>query len=112
VNPGGNNAFLVKRSARNNFVYAHCLLNGLYILSIEQRRTEEVFAVIQELVANGKTTLRPGDVNAALRERNSPMGTWVVRAEFSHLESLGRITCDPQTGDWQLLETTALKDAG
>jgi len=81
-------------------------------LSIEQRRTEEVFAIIQELVANGKATLRPGDVNTALRERNSPMGSWAVRAEFTRLEELGRISCDAQTGDWQLLESAPLKDAG
>ncbi|XOV83490.1 MAG: hypothetical protein ACFHXK_21975 [bacterium] len=81
-------------------------------MSIEQRRTEEVFAIIQELVAGGKTRLRPGDVNTVLRERNSPMGTWAVRAEFTRLEEQGHISCDAQTGDWQLLESAPMKDAG
>ena len=81
-------------------------------MSIEQRSTEEVFAIIQELVANGKPTLRPGDVNTVLRERNSPMGGWAVRAEFTRLEELGRISCDEKTGDWRLLESAPMKDAG
>lgn len=81
-------------------------------MSTQQRSTEEVFTIIQELVDNGKTALRPGDVNTALRERNSPMGAWAVRAEFTRLEELGRISCDPQTGDWHLVESAALKDAG
>ncbi len=80
-------------------------------MSIERRRTEAVYAVIQELFADGKTSVRPGDVNAVLRERNAPMGTWEVRAEFSLLESEGRITCDPDTGNWHPAEGSSLQDA-
>ena len=60
-------------------------------------------AVIQELLAD-RDTIRPGDVNSALRERGSPMGTWEVRAEFSRLEQEGRIQCDEDTGNWRLAE--------
>ena len=81
-------------------------------LSIERRRTEEVYDIIQELVANGKTALRPGDVNSALRERGAPMGTWEMRALFAELEQEGRLACDAETGDWHLTENASLKDAG
>ena len=82
-------------------------------LSIEQkRRTEAVYAVIQELFTDGKQTVRPGDVNSVLRERGSPMGTWEVRAEFTRLENLNCIECDADTGMWHLTENASLKDAG
>ena len=70
-----------------------------------------VYSVIQELVGNGKATLRPGDVNALLRERDTPLGTWEVRAEFSRLEREGRIACNEETGDWFLTESASLQDA-
>lgn len=73
-------------------------------MSIEHRRTEAVYAVITELFADGRTTIRPGDVNDVLRGQNSPLGTWQVRAEFSRLEADGRLVCDEATGDWRLVE--------
>ena len=81
-------------------------------MSIERRRTEEVYSIIQELVADGLSSLRPGDVNSALRERGAPMGTWEMRAVFSELEQEGRLACDADTGDWHLIDSTSLKDAG
>lgn len=69
-------------------------------MSIEKRRTELVRAVLVELFANGLQRVRPGNVNAVLRERNMPMGAWEVRAEFSHLESEGALVLDEPTGDW------------
>ena len=80
-------------------------------MSIELRRTEMIYNVIRELAANGKTTVRPGDVNAWLREQNAPMGTWEVRAEFSRLEREDRIACNEETGDWYLTESSSLQDA-
>ena len=70
-----------------------------------------VYTIIRELVANGKSAVRPGDVNAQLRERGSPMGTWEVRAEFSRLERDGRLACNEDTGDWYLTESSSLQDA-
>ena len=81
-------------------------------MSTDQRRTETVYNVIKQLIADGKTTVRPGDVNAVLRERNAPMGTWQVRAEFTYLETQDLLVCDPETGDWRLTENTSLKDTG
>ncbi|NKC00184.1 MAG: hypothetical protein GKR90_17085 [Pseudomonadales bacterium] len=51
-------------------------------MSFEKRRTRTVYDVIQELFAEGKSSIRPGDVNSVLRARGMPMGTWEVRAEF------------------------------
>ena len=80
-------------------------------MSIEQRRTELVYSLIQELVEQGKSHLRPGDVNALLRERGAPLGTWEVRAEFTELEQDGRIVYDADTGDWHLNDSASLQDA-
>ena len=79
-------------------------------LSFEKRRTAKVSEVVLELFNSGKSTIRPGDVNAVMRERNMPMGTWEVRAEFSKLERDGLIACDTDTGDWRLVDGDALKD--
>lgn len=81
-------------------------------MSTEKRRTETVYAVIQELFAGGKSSIRPGDVNGMLRERGTPMGTWEVRAEFTRLEQLNQLSCDAASGDWHLTENASLKDAG
>ncbi len=82
------------------------------VLSFEKRRTATVVDVLNELVANGKTALRPGDVNSVLRERGLPMGTWEVRAEFSKLEKAGQLELDSASGNWHLTEQSELKSAG
>jgi len=81
-------------------------------LSIEDRTTEAVYAIIQQLFSEGKTAIRAGDVADVLRATNAPLGTWQLRAEFTKLEALNRISCDAETGDWHLTENTSLKDAG
>ena len=69
-------------------------------MSVERRRTEVVREIIQELFASGRSQVRPGDVNSALRERGMPMGTWEVRAEFTVLEAEGALLLDPVTAGW------------
>ena len=81
-------------------------------MSLAHRRTEIVFAVIQELVSRGHTALRPGDVNSELRKRGEPLGTWEVRAEFNELAKQNRLACDEDTGQWHLTENANLKSAG
>ena len=81
-------------------------------LSFEKRRTRTVYEVIQALFADGKSSIRPGDVNTVLRERGMPMGAWEVRAEFSALEREAVIECNPETGNWHLTENSSLKDTG
>jgi hypothetical protein len=81
-------------------------------LSFEKRRTRTIYDVIQNLFGEGKTSIRPGDVNSVLRDRGMPMGTWEVRAEFSRLEQEAAIECNPETGNWHLTENSSLKDTG
>ncbi|MFT7652331.1 MAG: hypothetical protein ACI9ON_000199 [Limisphaerales bacterium] len=81
-------------------------------LSFEKRRTATVIGVINDLVAGGKSALRPGDVNSVLRDRDMPMGSWEVRAEFSRLERDGLLRCDADSGDWFLIENASVKDTG
>lgn len=79
-------------------------------MSFDKRRTATVQGIIKELFAAGQASLRPGDVNAVLRERGMPMGGWEVRAEFTRLERAGVLTLDAPTGNWlpgQAAETSA-----
>ena len=71
-------------------------------MSIERKRTETVYGIVRELVEGGKSVFRPGDVCSVLRERNRPMGAWLVRGEFSVLEQESLIEPIPETGDWRL----------
>lgn len=73
-------------------------------MSIEAKRAETLRAIICELADSGRRTFRPGDVCSVLRERNQPMGAWLVRGEFHKLEAQGLITLDPATGDWHRVE--------
>ena len=82
-------------------------------MSFEKRRTDTVIGVINDLVAEGKSALRPGDVNSVLRDRGMPMGGWEVRAEFSRLEREGKLQCDAESGDWFIVvDDASLKDTG
>ena len=73
-------------------------------MSIEAKRAETLHAIICELAGSGRQTFRPGDVCSALRERNQPMGAWLVRGEFHKLEAQGLIALDPATGAWHCPE--------
>lgn len=83
-------------------------------MSVERRRTEVVREIIQELFASGRSEVRPGDVNSALRQRGMPMGTWEVRAEFTALEAEGALSLDHATAGWLpgSSGSTAAKRAG
>lgn len=78
-------------------------------MSIAQRRTKLVFAVIETLVANGRTEFRHGDIASHLREQGQPLGVWEIRGELSNLEAEGLITANAATGAWQLAPTRARK---
>ncbi len=70
-------------------------------MSLDRKRTETLFALICELVEAGREEFLPGDLSALLQQRNQPMGTWMVRREFSILESLELIVMDPASGIWK-----------
>ena len=69
-------------------------------MSVERRRTRIVREIVVELFESGRERIRPGDVNALLRERNAPLGTWEVRAEFTALEAAGVLVLDQASADW------------
>jgi hypothetical protein len=81
-------------------------------LSIEQRRTKTVFAAIQELVEQGRSTFGPGDVASVLREGGAPLGAWEVRGEFSILQAEGLIVLDEDSAQWSLGEAAAKQASG
>lgn len=70
-------------------------------MSLDQRRTDLVIAVIEKLVADGRTAFQPGDVVERLRQQNQPMGSWEVRGELSRLEAEGVLALDPNTAEWR-----------
>lgn len=78
-------------------------------MSLEQRRTDLVLAVIEKLVAEGRSEFRPGDVVSRLREQNQPMGAWEVRGELSKLEAEGMLENDPATAAWRMARQRSLK---
>lgn len=78
-------------------------------MSLDQRRTDLVLTVIEQLVAEGRCQFRPGDVVSRLRERNQPLGTWQVRGDFSQLEADGYIVVDDETGLWRVAPQRSLK---
>jgi hypothetical protein len=71
-------------------------------LSIEQHRTDQVFAVIEQLVESGHTQFRPGHIADVLREAGVPMLNWEIRGELSRLEAAGLIAGDDKTGAYLL----------
>lgn len=70
-------------------------------MSIDRKRTETLCALICELTEAGRAEFRPGDLCALLRERNQPLGAWLVRRELSTLEAQGLIAMDPASGLWR-----------
>ncbi|MDD9964398.1 MAG: hypothetical protein F4048_14775 [Gammaproteobacteria bacterium] len=80
-------------------------------MSIDRKRTEAIFDLICELVASGQAECRPGDICTLLRERNQPMGTWMVRREFSKLADEGLIAVDPASGAWHRTGKAAKPDS-
>jgi len=73
-------------------------------LSIDEHRTDEIYAVIRSLVGSGTQSFRPGHIADALRETGEPLLTWEIRGELSKLEARGVISADPVTGAYSLTE--------
>jgi hypothetical protein len=71
-------------------------------LSVEQHRTDQVFAVIEQLVESGHPQFRPGHIADVLREAGVPMLNWEIRGELARLEAAGLIANDDKTGAYLL----------
>jgi len=74
-------------------------------LSIDQHRTDQVFAVIEALAEAGAEQFRPGHIADSLRESGHPMLTWEIRGELARLEAAGLIAADEKTGAYQLAKS-------
>ncbi len=79
-------------------------------MSIDQHRTDQIFAVIEALAEAGVAEFRPGHIADSLRESGHPMLTWEIRGELARLEAAGLITSDAKTGVYQL--SKAARKAG
>ncbi len=84
-------------------------VNEINSLSIEKRRSESVESAIDELVQQGKSSFKPGDVAELLRQRNDPIGIWQLRSEFSLLEEKGAISFDTDTAVWTRNQRSNIK---
>lgn len=78
-------------------------------MSLAQRRTKLVLAVIEKITAEGCTDFRPGDITSRLRAQNQPLGAWEVRGELSNLEADGVVEVDAASGTWHLRTDKAQK---
>lgn len=78
-------------------------------MSIQKRNAQSIFELFTQLVDQGKTEVRPGDIASTLRALNSPMGVWQVRGILSELAADGLIVVNPETGAWRLADTDALR---
>lgn len=72
----------------------------IIIVSIEKRRSEIVETALDELVKQGITAFRPGDVADYLRQKNDPISVWQLRAEFTLLQENGGISFDADRAVW------------
>lgn len=78
-------------------------------MGIDQLRTDQVYAVIEAIVADGQAEFRPGHIAEALRAAGSPMLSWEIRGELSRLEAEGLITADDATGAFALAKAASKK---
>lgn len=74
-------------------------------MSIDQHRTDQVFAVIEALAEAGAAEFRPGHIADSLREAGHPMLSWEIRGELSRLEAAGLISADDKTGAYRLVSS-------
>ena len=79
-------------------------------MSIDQHRTDEIYAVIRSLAASGTPSFRPGHIADALRNAGEPLLSWEIRGELSKLAARGLVSVDPATGAYSLTE--AARKAG
>ena len=69
-------------------------------MSVDSRRIEKVFSVMQNLASTGDELIRVGEIADALRNANSPTPVWQLRADCNALANAGRITLHAESGAW------------
>jgi|TARA_X000000950_G_scaffold116753_1_gene146473 hypothetical protein len=69
-------------------------------MSVDSRRVEKVFSVMQNLASTGDGLVRVGEIADALRDANAPTPAWQLRADCSALADEGRISLHAESGAW------------
>ena len=69
-------------------------------MSVDSRRIEKVFSVMQGIAEAGDGLVRVGAIADVLREENAPVPAWQLRADCSALSDAGRINLDAGSGAW------------
>ena len=69
-------------------------------MSVDSRRVEKVFSVMQNLASINDGLVHVGAIADALRDVNAPTPTWQLRADCSALADEGRISLHAESGAW------------
>ena len=69
-------------------------------MSVDARRVQKVFSVMQNLASIGNGLVHVGEIADALRDANAPTPAWQLRAGCSALAEEGRISLHAESGAW------------
>ena len=69
-------------------------------MSVDSRRVQKVFSVMQNLASIGNGLVHVGEIADALRDANAPTPAWQLRADCSALVDEGRISLHAESGAW------------
>ena len=69
-------------------------------MSVDSRRVQKVFSVMQNLASIGNGLVHVGEIADALRDANAPTPAWQLRADCSALADEGRISLHAASGAW------------
>ncbi len=69
-------------------------------MSVDSRRVEKVFSVMQQLASTRNGLVRIGEIADVLRDANAPTPAWQLRADCSALAEEGRISLHAGSGAW------------
>ncbi|MXX95270.1 MAG: hypothetical protein F4039_07060 [Gammaproteobacteria bacterium] len=64
--------------------------------------TKKVYDAFNETINNGRKSVLPGDIVQNFREKNEPVGIWLVMRELTRLEELDLVQFDQETATWTL----------
>ena len=78
-------------------------------MSVDSRRIENVFAVMEGLASSGDGLVRVGEVADALREGNAPIPVWQLRADCAALAQAERLQLHAQSGAWVVVAEQSAK---
>ena len=71
-------------------------------MSLDSRRIEKVFSVMQGIAEAGDGLVRVGAIADVLRNENATVPAWQLRADCTTLSNAGRITLDTASGAWMV----------